>query len=157
MSDDPSTGASDRGRAGGTAEPPPYRGGYGQVPGYGQASPGGYGPPPEPDPVHADRRGRARSGPPGPARSVVSALGDPGFTRFATPVVVQVVYVLGTIVIALGWTGALAVGFSRGLVPGVLSLVLGGLVAVFVLILLRVVLELFHAVLRMSEELHRRP
>jgi hypothetical protein len=185
MSYDPSSGEGGQqggqGWDGGAQQPPPYEGGHGQAPGYGQAAPGGYGPPqghaqgeygqggypqagyPQagyPQSGHPQQNpygGPPIAGPQGEARGFFTALFDFSFTTFATPVVVKVVYIAGIIVLALGWVGAVIVGFARSPVLGLAALVLGGLAAFFYLVLLRVTLELYYAIVRMSEDIHRRP
>jgi hypothetical protein len=122
----------------------PYPAGYGQPPtgaGWTQQYPAGTGGPTPPPP---------------PAPSVFGALFDFSFTTFATPVVIKVLYVLGLVVIGLGYLVALIAGFGQGVGTGLVFLVGGGLVALFYLIFFRVFLEFYYAVVRMSEDIHRR-
>jgi hypothetical protein len=159
MSNDPGTPGEyqqgQQGWAGG--QQPPYPGGFGQQqqqppPGWGgypqqPGQPGGYGPPP----------GAPVPGPQGQAGGAFTALFDFDFKSFATPVVVKILYVVGMVLIGLYYIGALIVGFAQGGVGlGLLILVVGAIAALFVLIMFRVTLEFYYAVVRMSEDIHRK-
>jgi hypothetical protein len=124
----------------------PYPGGYGQQPPSSWTPPG---------PTQQYPAGPGGPGP-APASSFLGALFDFGFNTFATPVVIKVLYVLGLIGIALGYVIAVIAGFSQDVLTGLAFLVGGGLVALFYLILFRVFLEFYYAVVRMSEDIHRR-
>ncbi|MFR9801624.1 DUF4282 domain-containing protein [Pseudonocardia sp. RS010] len=87
---------------------------------------------------------------------VLGALTDLNFERFATPSVVRFVYVVGIVVTTLCYVVGVVGFFLRGFGLGVAALVAGGVVAVFVLLLLRVVLEFLTAVVRLSEDVRRR-
>lgn len=157
MSNDPGTPGSpgeyqpgQQGWAGGPQQQP-YPGGYGQQPpqgwsGYPQPGqqPGGYAPQ---GPV---------GGPQGQARSPFAALFDFDFNTFATPAVVKILYVVGMVLIGLVYIGALIGGFAQGVGVGLVTLVLGAVAALFYLIFFRVTLEFFYAVVRMSEDIHRK-
>jgi len=155
MSYDPSAGDSgQQGWQGGQQQP--YPGGYGQQPppaGYGPQGPGGpppgYGGPGGP--------GGGIEGPGGtPPGGFFNALFDFNFNSFATPVVIKVLYILGTIAVGLGYVGAIIYGFSVGIGTGLVALIIGALVALIYLILIRVTLEFYYAVVRMSEDIHHR-
>ena len=134
----------------------PYPGAYGQQPqqpawgGYPQqpgqpGQPGGYGAPQPPI-----------GGPQGQAKGTFSALFDFDFNSFATPAVVKILYVVGMVLIGLLYLGALIGGFTQGVGVGLVTLVVGGVAALFYLIFFRVTLEFFYAVVRMSEDIHRK-
>ncbi|ODU01735.1 MAG: hypothetical protein ABS81_19860 [Pseudonocardia sp. SCN 72-86] len=128
----------------------------------------GYGPPSGPPPGYAGPPpGYGGPGGPGgpagpsaglpPGKNFFGALFDFEFNFFATPVVVKVLYIIGMIVIGLGWLAAIVTGFiGNGALGGILALVLGAVVALFYLILFRVTLEFYYAVVRMSEDIHHR-
>lgn len=118
------------------AGPPPG----GNQPGY----PGAYPPP----------RGDSSGGQQPP--SLLGALFDFGFNRFATPSVIKVVYIIGFVIIGLFYLFAVVAGFYRGVGLGILALVGGAVGALFYLILLRITLEFYYAVVRMSEDIHHR-
>ncbi|GAY08931.1 DUF4282 domain-containing protein [Pseudonocardia sp. N23] len=149
------TGSSAAQNWGQQAQQPPAGGpGYGAPtgppPGYGGPPPG-YGGPGGP----GGPAGPSAGLPPG--KNFVGALFDFDFNFFATPVVVKVLYIIGMVVIGLGWLAAIVTGFiGNGLLGGILALVLGAVVALFYLILFRVTLEFYYAVVRMSEDIHHR-
>jgi Domain of unknown function (DUF4282) len=141
-----------QGWSGGQQQPPPYPGGYGQQQpppawgGYPQpGQPGGYGPPP----------GQI-GGPQGQAKGALSALFDFDFNTFATPAVVKILYVVGMVLLGLIYIGLLISGFAQGVGIGLVTLVVGAIGLLFYLIFFRVTLEFFYAVVRMSEDIHRK-
>jgi Domain of unknown function (DUF4282) len=147
-----------QGWQGGQQQPPPYPSGFGQQPppawgGYPQpgqpGQPGQYGPPPPgQQPV---------GGPQGQANSPFAALFDFEFNTFATPAVTKILYIVGMVLLGLFYIGALISSFAQGGVgPGLVVLVVGGVALLFYLILFRVTLEFFYAVVRMSEDIHKR-
>ncbi|QJY46314.1 DUF4282 domain-containing protein [Pseudonocardia broussonetiae] len=143
MSYDPAGGQpGGQGWQGGQQPPyPPPPGGYGQQP------PAGWGPPPGP------------GGPSGsPAqKSFFSALFDFTFDSFATPGLIRILYIIGTVLIVLGWLGYVVIGFSAlGAAAGIGILIFGAIFALFAIALLRVSLEFYYAVVRMSEDIHNR-
>jgi hypothetical protein len=131
-----------------TAPPPPPS----QPSGWGSGPAGPDGP--------AGPGGPGGSGGPGgptpPAKGFFGALFDFSFEHFVTPSIVKVVYVLATIALALGFVvfliSALISG-SSGLI--VLTLILGPVLAVLYLALIRMTLEFYFAIVRMSEDIHR--
>ncbi|GAA4557355.1 hypothetical protein GCM10023175_61450 [Pseudonocardia xishanensis] len=84
---------------------------------------------------------------------VLAALTDLNFDRSATPAVARFLYVVGLVLIAVGYVALVLLLFSRGLGLGVAALVGGAVAAVFSLLLLRVVLEFLVAVVRLSDDL----
>jgi Domain of unknown function (DUF4282) len=123
-------------------QPPPAWGGYPQP---GQQQPGAYGPPPG-----------QPGGPQPQGNSPFAALFDFEFNSFATPAVVKILYIVGMVLIGLFYIGALIGGFAQGVGPGLLALIIGGIFALFALILFRVTLEFYYALVRMSEDIHHR-
>jgi Domain of unknown function (DUF4282) len=121
-----------------------YAGGYGQQqpppgPGWGQQPPAGMPSPMAP----GERKGFA-------------ALFDFSFTSFATPSLIRLLYIVGTVLIGLYYVGMVIFTFSTSAVAGLLALVFGAVVALFMMALLRVSLEFYFAVVRMSEDIHNR-
>lgn len=124
----------------------PYGGGYGQQqPQWGQQPPpAGVGPGGYP--------GSPQSGESNP----FAALADFSFSRFATPGLIKLLYVIGTVLLVLVWLGYTIVAFASGVTALGFVALIGGLVGVvFYLMFLRVTLEFFYAVVRMSEDIHR--
>ena len=142
MSYDPAGGQQPGGQGwqGGQPPYPPSGGGYGQQPaGWG-------GPPP----------GSGPSGAPAQT-SFFSALFDYSFNSFATPGLIRILYIIGTVLIGLTWLGYVVLGFFTGQpVLGIIALLFGAVFALFAIALLRVSLEFYYAVVRMSEDIHNR-
>jgi hypothetical protein len=160
MSNDPGTPGEyqpgQQGWQGGQQQPPPYPGGFGQQQpppawgGYPQpgqpGQPGAYGPPPA-QPV---------GGPQGRSNSPFAALFDFEFNTFATPAVVKILYIVGMVLLGLFYIGGLISGFAQGVGIGLVSLVVGGIFVLFALIMFRITLEFYYALVRMSEDIHHR-
>lgn len=144
MSYDPASGGqppSGQGWPGGGQQ------GYPPASGYGQQPPAGWGPAP------------GQGGPGGtPTRSnSLSALFDFNFTSFATPGLVKILYILGTVLLVLAWLGYTIAAFAAiNAGVGVLVLILGAVIVLFYLAFLRVMLEFVYAVVRMSDDIHNR-
>jgi hypothetical protein len=124
----------------------------GPQPGY---PPPGYGPPQPPPGWGAGPGGPAA--PPARTANPFAALFDFSFGSFATPGLIKLLYVVGTVLLGLGWVIAVIAGFTQGVLAGLGVLVLGGVAVLFYLAFLRVLLEFYYAVVRMSEDIHRRP
>jgi hypothetical protein len=90
------------------------------------------------------------------AKSFFAALFDFNFTHFATFGFVKILYVVGAIFIGLGWLGYSVVAFMASAGLGILTLILGAVVALFTLAFLRLSLEFYYAVARMSQDIHER-
>lgn len=101
--------------------------GYGQ-PGYG---PQGYGEPTEP--------------------GFFQALFDLSFRHFVTIKFASVIYVIGLVIIALGWLFSVIAGFVESAGAGIALLILGAIVAFVYVILFRVMLEFYVAMVRTSQ------
>lgn len=153
MSYDPAGGQPPGGQGwqGGGGQPPypPPGGGYGgggQPPSWG-GPPGGPGGP---------GSGSFGGGPAG-QKSAFAALFDFSFNSFATPGLIKLLYVVGAVLLVLGWLGFTIVNFAvSGPVAGIGTLVLGAIGVLFYLAFLRVLLEFYYAVVRMSEDIHNR-
>lgn len=122
-------------------------GGYG---GYGGAQ-GGSGPPQGPGGPEYGASGASSD-----ARGFFGALFDFSFNSFVTPKIVKVVYVLFTIGMALALVVYVIVGFAADPVIGVLVLLLGWIPALLYLAFIRMTLEFYYSVVRMSQDINRR-
>ncbi len=116
---------------------------------YGSQPPPPSGQPPQP------------SGQPQPpsasdAKGFFGALFDFSFSHFITPIIVKVVYVLATIALVLGWLVFLIAGFSQSVGLGVVVLILGPIAVIIYLAFIRMTLEFYLAIVRMSEDIHHR-
>ncbi len=151
MSNDPAPGGDHQGW-----QPPPHRPGTYPGPGepyggYGQPPPPGWGPPAAVGPAPAGT-GPGGVGPTEPPRGLFPTLLDTGFHAYATPVIIRVLYVLGLVVIGLSYVGLVIAAFSQNLVTGLAAVLIGGVVALFYVMLFRVSLEFFAAVVRVAED-----
>lgn len=124
----------------------------GQPP-YG-APPPGYGQPPYGAPQGG---GPAYGGPIMEMhKGFFASLFDISFSSFITPMIVRAVYVLFMVLIALGYLITVIAGFAHSAGVGILFLVVGALVALVYLVMVRILLEFYMAVVRMSEDIHQR-
>ncbi len=105
-----------------------------QSPGYGSMPP-----------VHAEE-----------TKGFFGSLFDFSFNSFVTPKIVKFVYVISTIAIVLGYVFFVIVGFSRSVGLGVVVLLLGAITAIVYLAFIRMTLEFYYAIVRMSEDINRR-
>ena len=151
----------------------PYPGGYGQQqpqqpeqPAYGSyppppTQPGGYG---QAQPSWQQTAGQPRYAgypaagtggfpPQNESPNFFGALFDFGFNTFATPVVIKVLYILGLVAIGLAYVVLVISGFATSLAVGLGALVGGAIAALIYVILFRITLEFYYAVVRMSEDI----
>jgi hypothetical protein len=84
----------------------------------------------------------------------LSALFDYSFSRYITPSVVKVVYIIVTVLLALVWLGGIVAAFQASVWAGILYLAFGWIVALVYLALARITLEFFVAVISVSEKVN---
>lgn len=94
--------------------------------------------------------------PAGEGAGFFAALFDFSFTNFVTPILVRLVYLLATVALVATWLIALFAGFADSLASGLVVLVLGPVMLVIYLAIVRMTLEFFLSVVRMSEDIHKR-
>ncbi len=114
-----------------------------------------YGTPPPSDPY-----GQPTAPPPGgPPQTTgfFGALFDLTFEHFVTPMIVKVVYIVSIVALALTWLLFLAAGFAQGVGSGLVVLLIGPVGVLLWLCLIRMTLEFYLAITRMSQDIHRRP
>ncbi|SKC68284.1 DUF4282 domain-containing protein [Krasilnikoviella flava] len=92
--------------------------------------------------------------PGGQGSGFLSALFDYSFSRYITPSVVKVVYIIVTVLVVLVWLSGLVATFSQSVWGGVLYLVFGWIIALVYLALARIMLEFFLAVINVSEKVN---
>jgi hypothetical protein len=124
-------------------------------------SPAPGGPPPPPPMVPAAPTGGpgGMSSIPGPAKEgagFFTALFDFSFTNFVTPILVRFVYLLATVALVLSWLIFVIVGFANSVGTGLGVLILGPIFVVIYLAVIRMTLEFYLSVVRMSEDIHKR-
>lgn len=91
------------------------------------------------------------------AKGFFGALFDFSFTHFVTPKIVKVVYILATVALVLFYLILMLSGlFSDEPLVGVLVLLLGWIPLLVYLALVRMTLEFYFALVRMSEDIHQR-
>ncbi len=91
------------------------------------------------------------------AKGFFGALFDFGFNSFVTPTLVKVIYVVFTVLVAIYYVFAVIAALASGEpILGVLALLFGWIPALFLLAFMRVTLEFYYAVIRMSEDVHQR-
>ena len=113
-----------------------------------------YGQPPPP----SDPYGQPPGGPGGlpQGKGFFGALFDFSFEYFVTPMIVKVVYILSIIGLAVVWLVFLAAGFAQNAGAGLIVLLLGPIGILIYLCLIRMTLEFYLAVTRMSQDIHQR-
>jgi Domain of unknown function (DUF4282) len=141
---------------GASAYPPPAQQGYGQAAppwsqpggqpggGYPGGTPGGY-----PGPAGLGHGGGL---PTADANTFFSALFDFSFKSFATPVITRVMYILGLVGIILGYIAYVIFWFTINGGAGIVALLVGAVVVLFLIMSLRLALEFNFAVVQMTED-----
>jgi hypothetical protein len=128
-----------------------------QTPRYGSGN-GNEGTPPPAPPSYPEGPGASGPSPePASTKGFFAALFDFSFESFVTPKIVKVVYLVITMLVALGLIVFIIGGFV-GDQPalGILFLIVGPLAAIVYLAFFRMMLEMYFAIVRMSEDIHRR-
>jgi hypothetical protein len=117
-------------------------------------------PPPAGPPYGPSTGGSPYGQPGGPgapaAKGFFSALFDFSFSSFITPMIVKAVYVLALVALGLAWLLFLVVAFSRNPVGGLFVLVIGPVIVLIYLAFIRMTLEFYLAIVRMSQDIHHR-
>lgn len=145
---------------------PQQPGQYGEQPAYGQpttpygtqAPYGGSGsyPPAYGDPSGMGGMG-GTGGPQGTTeKGFLASLFDFSFSSFITPKVVKFVYALSVVVLVSVWVVFLIGSFVTSPGAGLMVLVLGPIGLLLYLCFIRMTLEFYVAVVRMSEDIHHR-
>ncbi|WP_151524288.1 DUF4282 domain-containing protein [Serinicoccus kebangsaanensis] len=92
----------------------------------------------------------------------LKALFDFNFDTFVTPSIVKIVYVIATVLVAIMTLGIAVTGLTtmfQGGAPvflGLLLLVASPIIGLVYLAFVRMSLELYYAVIRLSEDVHHR-
>jgi Domain of unknown function (DUF4282) len=85
-----------------------------------------------------------------------AALFDFSFSKFVTPKIVKLVYVLATIGLGLTYLLFVVGAFSRNAGAGVVVLLVGAVLALVYLAFIRMTLEFYFAIVRMSPDINQR-
>ena len=92
----------------------------------------------------------------------LSALFDFNFDTFVTPVIVKIVYMIVTVLVAILTVGIAITGISSmfqggaGIILGLLLIIASPIIGLVYLAFARMSLELYYAVIRLSEDVHHR-
>jgi hypothetical protein len=86
----------------------------------------------------------------------LTALFDFSFTHFVTPKLVRFVYILATIALAVAWFIYMVMAFAWSAAVGLAVLLLGPVVLIIYLAIIRMTLEFYLSVVRMSEDINKR-
>lgn len=113
-------------------------------------------PPPVPGPPAPPYGAGSRPPASADARGFFGALFDFSFSTFITPMIVKFVYALAMVAIVLVWLILLYGFFSQSIGLGLLWLILGPILMLVYLAFVRMTLEFYLAITRMSEDIHRR-
>lgn len=126
----------------------------------GAGAPGaGSTPPPPPPPMAPAGGPSGMSSIPDPAREgagFFTALFDFSFTNFVTPILVRFVYLLATVALVASWLIFVFAGFANSVGTGLAALILGPIFVIIYLAVIRMTLEFYLSVVRMSEDIHKR-
>ena len=128
------------------------------APGAAGAPVGGSTPPPPP-PVAPTGGPSGMSSIPDPTREgagFFTALFDFSFTNFVTPILVRFVYLLATVALVASWLIFVFAGFANSVGTGLAALILGPIFVIIYLAVIRMTLEFYLSVVRMSEDIHQR-
>ena len=115
-----------------------------------------YGAPTNPTNPYGNFPGR----PSGPevksSKGFIGALFDFSFSHFITPMIVKAVYILAVVALGLAWLVFLIAGFSDSAAGGLVVLLLGPIGILIYLAFIRMTLEFYLAIVRMSQDIHQR-
>lgn len=86
-------------------------------------------------------------------KSFFAKLFDLSFTSYITPSIVKIVYILTIAAVVFGWLMFAVAGFNVDTTVGLLFLlIVGPIYAFFILVLMRITLEFYVAVIRIAED-----
>ncbi|SDS39337.1 protein of unknown function [Paraoerskovia marina] len=121
-----------------------------------QGPPPGYGPPPgQPSGQQGFSASGLASDLSGDAKGLFGSLFDLSFTHYITPKIVRIVYVIGMVVLALGWLVAIIVGFTDSIGAGLFVLLFGWIFVLLYLVMFRILLEFYTAVVSTAETIQK--
>lgn len=91
------------------------------------------------------------------SKGFFGALFDFEFNNFVTPKIVKFVYIVITVLIGIGVVGFVITSLiSRAPAMVILALIIGPIVGIIYLALARMTLEMYFAIVRLSEDVHKR-
>ena len=84
------------------------------------------------------------------------ALFDFSFSTFITPKIVKFAYAISVGALGLLWVFMVIGGFADNAASGLLALIIGPVLILLYLVFIRMTLEFYVAIVRMSEDIHQR-
>lgn len=90
------------------------------------------------------------------SKGFFGALFDFSFSSFVTPKIVKLVYILATVAIVIGVLIFVIAGFAQSAGAGLAALILAPIIGLIYLAFIRMTLEFYFALVRMSEDIHHR-
>lgn len=82
---------------------------------------------------------------------------DLSFTKFVTPVVIKIAFVVMIVMAALVWLGVVVAGFGNSFSSGIAALVLGGLGFLLFVLMYRIMFELVMVIFAIKKNTDRLP
>lgn len=141
---------------GDSPQPPGNQGSYGGPAPYGGAPPGGPGQPNYPRFPSGGSEPLGQGGSPS-AKGFFGALFDFKFEHFITPIIVKIVYVIALVALVLTWLLFTVSSLAQSAGLGLVVLILGAIAVILYLAFIRMTLEFYLAIVRMSQDIHHRP
>jgi len=90
------------------------------------------------------------------SKGFFGSLFDFSFSSFVTPMIVKVVYILALVGLAIGYVVVVIAGFADSAASGIGILILGAIGFIIYLAFIRMTLEFYYAIVRMSQDINRR-
>jgi fatty acid desaturase len=87
----------------------------------------------------------------------LSDIFDLTFTKFVTPIVIKVAFIVVMLVAGLVWLGAIFAGFQSGFWGGIGGLIFGGLGFLMIVLLYRIMFELVMVIFAIKRNTDRLP
>jgi len=87
----------------------------------------------------------------------MSDIFDLTFTKFVTPVVIKVAFIVVMVFAGLAWLAAIFGGFANGFWGGIGGLIFGGLLFLIIVLLYRIMFELVMVIFAIKDNTDRLP
>jgi hypothetical protein len=82
---------------------------------------------------------------------------DLSFTKFVTPIVIKVAFIIVMVIAGLGWLGAIFAGFGSSFWGGIGGFIFGGLFFLMIVLLYRIMFELVMVIFAIKRNTDRLP
>ena len=87
----------------------------------------------------------------------LSDIFDLTFTKFVTPIVIKIAFIVVMVIAGLAWLAAIFGGFANGFWGGIGGLIFGGLVFIIIVLLYRIMFELVMVIFAIKRNTDRLP